>query len=156
MGASRRAEGSMSMSAAEHQPLTLDELRRLPAESLLPVGFLLRVAEAELTAARAAQAAVPPPDASAGDLAKRYAKSRSRIREWIVAGEFGEPSVPGGPYRAGPEWRVPWAAVLARDERKRAGSVAAPGVEAFSVPVANTQRGKGRGSLRELMRQRLA
>jgi hypothetical protein len=89
----------------------LDDLPR----DLLPAA-LLRIASrlAELKDPPA-EVPLPPPDLTAHQLAERYGRSCSAVRQWLEVGR-----VPGAYKMRNREWRIPFASVLAFEASERA------------------------------------
>jgi hypothetical protein len=110
--------------------------------------------------ARASRGALPPPDLTAKELARRIDLSPSRTRELIAQGEWGEVDAPGGPYHDGSRLRVPWTAVLAREARLRGEGGPETSESPQQQPRRHSRRGTSaspqRRSLREGQAQRLA
>jgi hypothetical protein len=121
-----------------------------PAEAVTLTATTLRQLVAEVDELRERPAPIPPPDATVRDLAQRYHRSPARIREWIRDAEFGMPGIAEGPCLDGREWRVPWSAVVRRDEAKRNTQMAPPTDRGVSFP-----NGSGTGTtLLERQRRR--
>ena len=88
--------------------------RDLPAGTVLPVSRELVLAlAADLPMLRPA-AVVPAVDQNVGQLALRFGRKDSTVREWCEAGLF-----PGAYKLRGREWRVPFAGVLAFEKQER-------------------------------------
>ncbi|MBA3583130.1 MAG: helix-turn-helix domain-containing protein [Gemmatimonadetes bacterium] len=92
----------------------LKALGHLPAESLVPVGYVLTLAKVEPEAAREAESELLA-DLTVEQVAQEFHRSPSTVRQWLAAGELE------GYKLKGRQWRVPRAAVRKfQDEAARA------------------------------------
>jgi hypothetical protein len=130
-----------------------NESANVSRDTLAELGELVTDLEARVSSA----VALPPPDLTVRELARRIGLSASRTRELIALGEWGEVDTPGGPYHDRRRLRVPWTAVLACEAKLRGESAAE-----VSEPQQRHSRSSGtsasprRRSLREGQAQRLA
>lgn len=112
--------------------------RELPEGTVLPVQREVLLALASGQGERPAVASMPVADQSVEQLAGRFGRKRSTVREWCEHGLF-----PGAYKLREKEWRVPLAGVLAfeKQEQLRGRRDRATGRALRLVPGSSERKG---------------